>query len=137
MTPLQPFAGPVWRWLSSSLVGTPTIPPKAPNGRFHHSRQIAAYASLSAEGAEVAIQRYLGDGVARMLVPMWLDAARVADVRGNPKASMVWQDISKAGRFSPTWALSDAARAQARRQCYTRLARAQTFHIWSYLSRTA
>jgi hypothetical protein len=31
----------------------------------------------------VAIQRYRVDGVDRMLVPMWLNARRVVDVRGS------------------------------------------------------
>jgi hypothetical protein len=41
----------------------------------------------------VAIQRYRVDGVDRMLVPMWLNARRVVDVRGITADSGVWKDI--------------------------------------------
>jgi hypothetical protein len=61
MQSLCSFDGPVWRILPQTLVDSPVEPARAPEGRFHHSGQIAAYASLSAEGASVAIQRYLGD----------------------------------------------------------------------------
>ena len=91
------FNGPVWRLLPISLAKTPSIAAQAPVGRFHHSGQVAAYASLSVEGVEVAMRRYLGDGVKRALVPMWLNLI-MYDQRGNPKASVVWQDIYEAGR---------------------------------------
>ena len=82
----------------------------APEGRFHHSGQAAVYASLSAQGARVAIRRYLGDGDPRLLVPMRLSAGFVVDVRGDPSASVVWQDQRAAGKTATTWAISDAAR---------------------------
>ena len=53
------FNGPVWRLLPMSLAKTPSIAAQAPVGRFHHSGQVAAYASLSVEGVEVAMRRYL------------------------------------------------------------------------------
>ena len=59
----------------------------------------------------MAIQRYLNNGVSRVLVPMWLTASQVVDERGNRDASVVWQDIHAGGQPSPTWAISDAARA--------------------------
>ncbi len=104
------FDGPVWRLIPEALVATPCEPAKAPEGRFHHSGQIAAYASLTAEGAHVAIKRYIEDGVKRELVSVWLKADRVADQRGNKLASIVWQDMRATGALSPTWAWSDAAR---------------------------
>ena len=85
------FDGPVWRLLPEELVAG-VAPANAPEGRFHHSGQIAAYASLTAEGTAVAIKRYLADNVKRVLVPMWLKAEAVADVRGDAGASVVWQD---------------------------------------------
>jgi hypothetical protein len=109
MSQLIPLDIAVWRILPKDL--PPDTPARAPAGRFHHSGQIAAYASLSAEGARVAIQRYLNDGVSRVLVPMWLTAPQVVDERGNRDASVVWQDIHADGQPSPTWAISDAARA--------------------------
>ena len=77
------FNGPVWRLLPERRAKTPSIPAQAPEGRFHHSGQVAAYASLSLEGVEVAMRRYLGDGVKRVLVPMWLASNQVADERGT------------------------------------------------------
>ena len=124
------FTGPVWRLLSRQRVDTPAVPASAPEGRFHHSGQIAAYASLSAEGAGVAIKRYLGDGVERMLVPMWLEAGQVADIRGDGRASVVWQDIRAAGEPSPTWAFSDAARkAGAQAMLYSSRSRPDLAHV--------
>lgn len=127
---LKPFNGPVWRLLPETLVATPSIPAQAPEGRFHHSGQVAAYASLSAEGAEVAIKRYVDDGVARVLVPMWLKAEHVADERGNGDASIVWQDITAAGALSPTWAYSDNARnTGAQAMLYSSRSRPELSHV--------
>ncbi|MBT9385215.1 RES family NAD+ phosphorylase [Pseudooceanicola sp. CBS1P-1] len=110
MKPISKFEGPVWRIIPSADLAEPGLPARAPVGRFHHSGQIAIYASLSAEGAGIAIRRYLSDGVARMLVPMWLSVERAADESANRAASVVWQDLHAAGKPSPTWAYSDAAR---------------------------
>lgn len=130
MVSLSHFDGPVWRLLPKAFASTPTIPAQAPEGRFHHSGQIATYASLTAEGAAVAIRRYLGDGVPRGLIPMWLYAERVADIRGNGDASVVWQDIRAAGIPSPTWAFSDAARkAGAQAMLYASRSRPDISHV--------
>lgn len=125
-----PFNGPVWRLLPKAFADTPAEPAQAPKGRFHHSGQVAAYASLTAEGAAVAIQRYLGDGVARVLIPMWLRCTSIADERGNQSASIVWQDICEAGHPSPTWAFSDAARkAGAQAMLYASRSRPEISHV--------
>jgi hypothetical protein len=108
--PIISFDGPVWRLLPKGLAAQPAVPASAPEGRFHHSGQIAAYASLSAEGAIVAIQRYLDDNVERVLIPMRLTATRVADARAMPLASIVWQDLVGDGKHPPTWLVSDEAR---------------------------
>ncbi|HEX7823250.1 MAG TPA: RES family NAD+ phosphorylase [Sphingobium sp.] len=130
MIPSLSFDGPVWRLLPRPLVDTPAAPARAPEGRFHHSGQVAAYASLSVEGAGVAIRRYLGDGVARMLVPMWLNAAYVVDLRGNPSASVIWQEMGGKGEPSPTWAFSDAARqAGAQAMLYSSRSRPDLSHV--------
>ena len=124
------FNGPVWRLLPVSRAKTPSIQAQAPEGRFHHSGQVAAYASLSVEGVEVAMRRYLGDGVKRVLVPMWLASDQVADERGNPKASIVWQDIRVAGSASPTWLFSDAARdTGADAMLYSSRSRPELSHV--------
>lgn len=130
MTALTPFDGPVWRLLPDRLAATPSAPATSPEGRFHHGGQVAAYASLTAEGAEIAIRRYLGDGLARQLVSMWLKADRLADCRGNPGASIVWQDLRASGAPSPTWSYSDAARAAgAQAMLYSSRSRPELSHV--------
>lgn len=106
------FDGMVWRLLAAEYADKPTGIARAPEGRFHHSGQVAVYASLTPEGTEVAIRRYLNDGVKRVLVPLRLQVQRAADARGNPDASIVWQDLCKDGVLSPTWSYSDEARAE-------------------------
>ena len=124
------FSGPVWRLLPTALVATPSVPARASEGRFHHSGQVAAYASLTAEGAGVAIRRYLSDGVARVLVPMWLEADPVADARGDPAASVVWQNTRAAGVPAPTWKFSDSARrAGAQAMLYSSRSRPELSHV--------
>jgi len=124
------FDGPVWRLLPESLADTPMTAAQAPEGRFHHSGQVAAYASLSAEGAVVAMRRYLDDGINRVLVPMWLKSDHVVDQRGNSDASVVWQDDRAAGKVSPTWAFSDAARdVDAQAMLYSSRSRPDLSHV--------
>ena len=124
------FNGLVWRLLPKSLAKTPSIPAQAPVGRFHHSGQVAAYASLSVEGVEVAMRRYLDDGVKRALVPMWLKSDHVFDHRGDPKASLVWQGTYEAGEASPTWLFSDEARDKgADAMLYSSRSRPELSHV--------
>jgi hypothetical protein len=124
------FNGPVWRLLPMSFAKTPSVPAQAPVGRFHHSGQVAAYASLSVEGVAVAMHRYLGDGVGRVLVPMWLASNHVADERGNPRASVVWQDIYSSREASPTWVFSDSARDEgADAMLYSSRSRPELSHV--------
>jgi hypothetical protein len=124
------FDGPVWRLLPEQMIGTPTAPADAPEGRFHHSGQIAAYTSLTAEGTAVAIKRYLSDKRTRVLVPLWLKAQAVADVRGDPTASVVWQDQRAIGAISSTWAISDGARqAGAQALLYSSRSRPELSHV--------
>ncbi len=130
MKSLASYDGPVWRILPQTLVDTPTNLARAPEGRFHHSGQIAAYASLSAEGASVAIQRYLGDQIVRNLVSMWFKSDCVVDERGNKAASVIWQDIRTNELQSPTWVLSDTARnTGAKAMLYSSRSRPELEHI--------
>ena len=120
----------VRRILPREMADTPSAPATSPEGRFHHSGQVAAYASLSAEGAAVAIKRYLDVPIARVLVAMRLEAGRIADERGNSAASVVWQDIRAAGDPSPAWAISDAARqAGAQAMLYSSRSRPDLAHV--------
>ena len=111
MAKLIPIDIPVWRILPIELLNAPNSPARAPVGRFHHSGQIAAYASLSAEGAAVAMKRYLTDGIERKLVPMRVTCEQALDKRNDPDASIIWQDIHASGQTPPTWAISDEARS--------------------------
>jgi hypothetical protein len=121
---------PVWRILPVELLNAPHSPAKAPAGRFHHSGQIASYASLSAEGAAVAMKRYLLDSMERKLVPMQLTCDRVLDKQNDPDASIVWQDIHASGQTSPTWAISDDARSLgAQAMLYTSRSRPDLSHV--------
>ncbi|SOC05179.1 RES family NAD+ phosphorylase [Rhodobacter maris] len=127
-----PFSGTVWRILAAERAGEATAPARHPEGRFHHSGQTALYASLTAEGAGVAIARYLapGDGP-RVIVPLRVEAARIADHRGEPALSVIWQeDRAATGAPSPTWAFSDAARrAGAQGLLYSSRSRPELAHL--------
>lgn len=130
MTKLIPIDIPVWRILPTELLGAPNSPARAPAGRFHHSGQIAAYASLSAEGASVAMKRYLVDEIERKFVPMHLTCERALDRRNDPDASIVWQDIHASGQTPPTWAISDEARSLgAQAMLYTSRSRPDLSHV--------
>lgn len=127
---LVPFDGPVWRLIPAHLASSPNSPASAPEGRFHHSGQTAVYASLTAEGTRVAMQRYLTDGVPRVLVPMRLTAQRVADIRGIENASIVWQDLQRDKEPLPTWSYSDSARlAGAEAMLYSSRSRPELSHV--------
>ena len=108
-TGLIPFSGTVWRMVFAGQDAR--APVRSPEGRFHHSGQRAIYTSLTPEGTAVAIRRYVRpDDPPRKVVPLTLAALSVADHRGNPDLSVIWQDIRAAGASAPTWAWSDAAR---------------------------
>lgn len=107
------FSGPVWRILFSCYTGDPLSPARAPEGRFHHSGQFAIYASLSVEGAGIAIRRYIdSDKRQRVIQKFQVSGARMMDFRGRPEVSVVWQDLRDLGHPSPTWRYSDLARNQ-------------------------
>lgn len=111
------FSGIVWRILFSDQADDPTAPARAPEGRFHHDGQRAIYTSLTAEGAGVAIQRYLTkDTRPRVIVPLMVCATDVLDLRhdgdGIPPTSAIWQDDRAKGQRASTWDISDAAREQ-------------------------
>jgi len=86
-------------------------PARAPEGRFHHSGQAALYASLSAEGAGIAIRRYVSaNDPPRVVQQAQVTNAKLVDLRGQRDASILWQDIYNAHGKSPTWRFSDRAR---------------------------
>ncbi|WP_170558979.1 RES family NAD+ phosphorylase [Ruegeria atlantica] len=106
------FSGPVWRILFLSQLDAPLAPARAPEGRFHYPGQPALYASLSAEGAGIAIRRYVTAGdPPRVLVQANVTDAKLVDLRGQSDASVLWQDIHAKQGTSPTWRFSDHARS--------------------------
>lgn len=107
---LSSFDGPVWRAIPERLMGTPMAPASAPEGRFHQSGQTAVYASLTAQGAVAAVQKYLYDRQSRMLVPMWLQCDAIVDLRGCAIALSDWQSDRSVGNTASTWAVSNEAR---------------------------
>jgi RES domain-containing protein len=121
---LIPFSARVWRLV---LPGQdPFAPVRAPEGRFHHSGQWAIYTSLTPEGCHVAVARY-GTDVPRDLVALEVTLAACADERGNPAASVVWQD---GPRPALPWRFSDAARAAgAEGMLYSSRSRSELTHL--------
>jgi hypothetical protein len=126
------FSGPVWRILFAADAAAACDPVPSPEGRFHHDGEAALYASLSVEGADVAIRRYLTKGdPARIIVRLAVTADRLADLRDHGTTpSAVWQDQRANGQPAPTWALSDAARAAgAQGMLYRSRSRPDLIHL--------
>lgn len=123
------FAGTVWRAVFAGQ--DPCLPVPSAEGRFHHSGQSALYTSLTPEGCVIAIRRYLRPSdPRRILVPLTVKIARVADLRGRSDASVVWQDDRAAGQIAPTWRFSDAARAMgAEAMLYSSRSRPDLSHL--------
>lgn len=114
-TKVRPFSGTIWRILAQESAYSPLAPAQAPEGRFHHDGQIAIYTSLTAQGAGIAIQRYLKqDTRPKVIVPLLIEAANILDMRGTAdnikSTTLVWQDMRIKGLRAPTWDVSDLAR---------------------------
>lgn len=113
---MGPFNGTIWRILPRENAHLPLAPARAPEGRFHHDGQFAIYTSLTAEGAGVAIQRYLAaDTRPRVIVPLVVESSAILDLRGRDDdiraTTLVWQNDRAKGQRAPTWTVSDRARA--------------------------
>lgn len=91
-------------------------------GRFHHNGQPAFYASPSPETAAIAIAIYLRpDDAPRVMVPLTLQNARMADLRDPATCdaldidpgwpSVPWAEQRANGRPATSWQASDAVRA--------------------------
>jgi RES domain-containing protein len=91
-------------------------------GRFHHDGERAIYMSPTPEGAAVAVATYVRPGDPdRLLVPLWLEAAHLADFRDpatvsalelkGGETSITWRDQREIGQPATSWLASDAARA--------------------------
>lgn len=124
-----PFTGTVYRVVFTDQDAT--APVRSPEGRFHHSGQNAIYTSLTPEGCRVAIKRYLAtDDTPRHIVPLHVSLDQLADLRGNPAASIAWQDERARGEPASTWALSDQARQSgAQGMLYSSRSRPDLTHL--------
>lgn len=116
---MTPLSGTFWRLIERARAGEVLAPALSPEGRFHHQGQRALYLSQSEEGTRVAMARYIGAETPELIaVAIDVPHARVLDLRdaaqcvrfgiGPEHENIVWQDLP---RPSPTWAISDAARA--------------------------
>lgn len=97
-------------------------PAQAPRGRWHHSHLKTLYLSGTPDGCRIAVKAYQrSDDPPRRIFPFDVKQARVLDLRepetreacATTLAEMhvFWADLHAAGQHSPTWEVSDAARA--------------------------
>lgn len=131
---LIPFSGIVWRIMFADQSEQSCSPVGSPIGRFHHSEQVALYASCTEEGAGIAIKRYVKpDDAERIIVPLQVNAELFYDIRKTEfvsDASIVWQDCVEKGELAPTWKYSDAARkAGAQGMLYASRSRPDLTHL--------
>ena len=114
-------AGRFWRTVFTADLDRVLQGAQSPEGRFHHDRQPALYASPSPEFSRVAVDAYLRDGDApRVIVPMDVTGANLADLRDpemqrrlgltGTEASTLWQPQRAQARPATSWIASDAAR---------------------------
>lgn len=121
--PLHRVSGRFWRAIAAKRVDQVLVPPGPDSaGRYHRPGERALYITPQADWATIAIGRYLlADGLERVVVPLEVDGAKLFDQRDpaacaalgiDPQLSQVrWNDELAAGRESPSWRASDAARA--------------------------
>ena len=116
---MKPLEGTFYRMIDKARAGDILAPARSREGRFHHGRQRALYLSETPEGCQAAMARYRGlTTPEQTVVPLTLTNARVLDLRDPAQCgrfqvdpsnmNLVWQDLP---RPSPTWSISDAARA--------------------------
>ena len=118
MKGLTRLDGPLWRILTEGT--DPLAGAQNPEGRFHHDGQPALYAALTPEGAAASLTRYLGpDDPLRMIVELEVAGGAILDLDtpdlpagiDGETARHRWDIDRKAGRFPPTWTMSDRIRA--------------------------
>lgn len=131
---LTPFSGIVWRIMFAHQSKNACEPVGSPIGRFHHSNQVALYASCTEVGAEIAIKRYVKpEDSSRIIVPLEINVERIHDLRKTEfsrSASVVWQNCVEEGQAAPTWKFSDAAReAGAQGMLYASRSRPDLTHL--------
>lgn len=116
-----PVSGIFYRILFADRVAGALDPARHPQGRFHHSGEAAVYLSPSHEAAAVAIDSYYrNDDPPRIILPIRINAARIADLRevsGHRalgleahETTVNWREELAAGSRPASWTASDAAR---------------------------
>ncbi|EYD70795.1 RES family NAD+ phosphorylase [Limimaricola hongkongensis] len=116
---LRPFAGRFWRICVEGIDPLSTV--TSPEGRFHHDGQPALYASLSPEGAGVALASYVTpEDPPRLVWPLDLATTALADLRRarictglgiDPDDLVARRAMDRAaGRPARSWRASDRLR---------------------------
>ncbi len=123
MASLQQVGGCFFRSVLADRANRVLDPPSPSSaGRYHRLGQPALYMSPTAEWASIAVSGYMReDGLARVVVPLLVSAAFVADQHDptacralgiEPDASNEsWRPALAAGREPASWRNADAARA--------------------------
>jgi len=112
-TRLKIISGRFWRSAFAQDQPSLLAPAAAPHGRWHRDGQRALYLSATPEGCRIAIKTYqqMSDPE-RFIFPMWVENARVADLRDpDSRADLYtsladihafWADHLAKGQTSPT-----------------------------------
>ena len=119
---LKSVEGRFYRAVAADHVDRVLAAPSAQSaGRYHRPGQPALYVSREADWAVIAVSRYMAeDGIARVVLPLRLSAARVVDQRDvqhcaglgiDPQLSATrWQIALVEHRDPPSWTNADKAR---------------------------
>lgn len=119
---IKTVVGRFWRATFLGQEDKLLTPAQAPRGRWHHSKQNALYLSGTPDGCRIAVKAYLQpNDPPRGIFPVEVSDARVLDLRdpatrdacSTSLADMhaFWADLHAFGHPSPTWDVSDKARA--------------------------
>ena len=121
--PLHRIGGTFYRAVLEDRVEHVLDPPGPDSaGRYHRPGQGALYVTAEADWAAIATGNYAAeDGLARVIVPLELDAADVLDQRDAAACAALgidpgdatgrWRPYLAEGRVPPSWRNSDGARA--------------------------
>ena len=121
--PLLTVQGRFYRAVRADRVGEPLAPPGPESaGRYHRRGQPALYLSASPLWASIAVSPYSReDGLKRVIVPVEIGPARVADQRDAAACAALgidcaasrepWRPALARGEEPPSWRNGDAARA--------------------------
>ena len=114
--------GVIWRIAFDHLAHRVLEGAHYPEGRFHHDRQRAFYASPNPDHAHHAVAAFRRpDDPPRVLIPLHMSGATLIDLRDPDvcrnlcisvaTASVPWQPQRASGQPATSWLASDAVRA--------------------------